>query len=266
MKLRTTLLVTATTLLLTSPTLAQPITMTGQSRFVEGTTVSVIEGIKTTNGPIRDEAFPGDFGTWSTNVLVSGNMVVMGAQESGFNGTDTITINSFAMNWTGGGGPGTSGTGTLTNVVSFSFNVSQTSTFSMNGLFGSGAFVTLSLSLVGPDINLSYDASNSTVMLEDVSGILSAGDYTLTLNGFGTVSYEGPGGNGSGAGGAQPLLVFVVNAGDCPSDYNHDDAVNSQDLFDFLTDFFAGSADFNADGVTNSQDFFDFLAVFFTGC
>ena len=52
----------------------------------------------------------------------------------------------------------------------------------------------------------------------------------------------------------------------CRCDWNHVNCVNSQDFFDFLTDFFASNADFNEDVVTNSQDFFDFLSCFFSGC
>ncbi|MBC7773604.1 MAG: hypothetical protein H7210_14000 [Pyrinomonadaceae bacterium] len=52
----------------------------------------------------------------------------------------------------------------------------------------------------------------------------------------------------------------------CPCNWNNLGCVNSQDFFDFLTDFFGNNADFNEDTVTNSQDFFDFLACFFGGC
>jgi hypothetical protein len=47
-----------------------------------------------------------------------------------------------------------------------------------------------------------------------------------------------------------------------PADWNGVDAVNSQDFFDFLSDFFGANADFDGSGDTTSQDFFDFLEAF----
>jgi hypothetical protein len=61
---------------------------------------------------------------------------------------------------------------------------------------------------------------------------------------------------------ADPLVPTPA----CRADWNDDDTLNSQDFFDFLSDFFVDNADYNTDGITNSQDFFDFLTAFFAGC
>jgi hypothetical protein len=62
--------------------------------------------------------------------------------------------------------------------------------------------------------------------------------------------------------------ISILPGPECPADFNLNSVVNSQDFFDFLGAFFAGTpaADFNRDGQTNSQDFFDFVAAFFAGC
>ncbi|MGE3108149.1 MAG: choice-of-anchor tandem repeat NxxGxxAF-containing protein [Phycisphaerales bacterium] len=70
------------------------------------------------------------------------------------------------------------------------------------------------------------------------------------------------------SGGATALLAVPLPVGQlgCPSDWNNDQFINSQDFFDFLVDLFDSAADINYSGTTDSQDFFDFLTAFFSGC
>jgi hypothetical protein len=64
--------------------------------------------------------------------------------------------------------------------------------------------------------------------------------------------------------GLGPLHVTVV----CPGDFNGDATRTVQDIFDFLTPWFAhdSRADFNGVGGVTVQDIFDFLAAYFTRC
>jgi hypothetical protein len=56
--------------------------------------------------------------------------------------------------------------------------------------------------------------------------------------------------------------------GPCPADFNGSGGASVQDIFDFLSDFFAQSltADFNGTGAVTVQDIFDYLTAYFAGC
>ena len=54
----------------------------------------------------------------------------------------------------------------------------------------------------------------------------------------------------------------------CRADFNGNGVVSVQDIFDFLTAWFAKDpyADVNANGAITVQDIFDFLSAWFAGC
>ena len=60
--------------------------------------------------------------------------------------------------------------------------------------------------------------------------------------------------------------IIVRTVGGASPDWNHSGAVTVQDIFDFLSSWFAGSGDFNGVGGSTVQDIFDFLAAWFVGC
>src|SRR5262249_52455469 len=90
------------------------------------------------------------------------------------------------------------------------------------------------------------------------------GRFTVTVGAGGTIGMH------SGLAGANIQSgingIQLVRQADCAADWNSSGNVNSQDFFDFLTDFLNANADFNFSGITDSQDLFDFITAFFTGC
>lgn len=80
----------------------------------------------------------------------------------------------------------------------------------------------------------------------------------------------------SNSGNAQPLYRMlraaiqdaVRNPLACEADFNQNGFVGTQDIFDFLSAWFAGdaAADINEQGGVSVQDIFDFLALWFAGC
>jgi len=99
----------------------------------------------------------------------------------------------------------------------------------------------------------SFSAVAGPLTLSGTIGQMDAGSRVDPLTGGGFALVSG---------------FWAVTLPRCDGDFNNDAFINSQDLFDFLTAFFALSpqADFNRNGFIDSQDFFDFLAAFFAGC
>ena len=60
----------------------------------------------------------------------------------------------------------------------------------------------------------------------------------------------------------------LARLGACLADFNCSGAVTVQDIFDFLSAYFASdsAADINASGAVSVQDIFDYLAAYFAGC
>jgi len=130
-----------------------------------------------------------------------------------------------------------------------------------------------SLALVGPVALTAAGAlAQSGGDLEMTCSLIGSGSAMLThesgLEMSGTIGQNIVGSAMNGTTVLGSGFWDACAAAPCPADFNADGAVNSQDFFDFLNQFFALSmnSDFNRDGAVNSQDFFDFLNAFFAGC
>jgi hypothetical protein len=72
----------------------------------------------------------------------------------------------------------------------------------------------------------------------------------------------------TGGGGSSAVTINFASVPGCAADFNGDGTLSVQDIFDFLSAWFAGtpSADFNGAGGLSVQDIFDFLSAWFAGC
>lgn len=67
------------------------------------------------------------------------------------------------------------------------------------------------------------------------------------------------------------VFVVTIDVGyeppaPCPADYDESGAVTSEDIFQFLADWFRGDADYDHSGMTDVADIFSYLSDWFRGC
>lgn len=113
------------------------------------------------------------------------------------------------------------------------------------------------LSLPNGDVLLSDVSGNRIFRFHDIDG-----DGLFTGAGERTTFFTAGGGNP-----VTDTRQLVLLHPPCAADFNGSGGVTVQDIFDFLTAWFAGSptADFNGGGLS-TQDIFDFLNAWFVGC
>jgi hypothetical protein len=83
------------------------------------------------------------------------------------------------------------------------------------------------------------------------------------LGAGGSIAMAGEPETGGGVlgGGSRP-------AGPCGDDFNNSGRVSPQDLYDFISAWYAqvAAADFNGSGVVDVQDIYDYVEVLLNGC
>ncbi len=130
----------------------------------------------------------------------------------------------------------------------------------MNGAVVLSGGATGQLRLQSPSNNDVFNVSSGT--FNRVLNLTANGEYryTATLN-TGDLQPSTPSTMG-------PRDVNIYASFVCMADFNGSGTVNTQDIFDFLSSWFAGNlaSDTNANNALAVQDIFDFLSAWFTGC
>jgi hypothetical protein len=215
-------------------------------------------------------------GAWDAQVGVAITMcgslpvVEAGAMQSSSMTPSEIRLETGGwMNCHGDPQPGTSYGASYDSEFSFTFRLSRTTTYTWSGSmawspgqYGSSDYP--NVYLIGPD-GVIYGQIYS--LRFSTSGELEPGLYTVSGDFWEEVQRDYV--DWPPCPESLIEFVFSMTPPPCPCDWSGDEAVNTDDFFMFLDNFFAGEADFNFDGATNSQDFFDFLGCFFAppgGC
>ena len=173
---------------------------------------------------------------------------------TGDNRCDIADYNMLVLNWDAGGTPPAAPVACLGLPTGNAANVngcrSGSATFSVTAV-GTGPF-TYMWRKNGVNNSLFTNASSRTPTLT-LSNLqtASAGSYDCLIT------------NACGSVGSASATLSV-----CAADFNCSGVTNTQDIFDYLAAWFAGSstADINLTGGVNVQDIFDFLSTWFAGC
>ena len=250
-----------------SPCMAQT-TPVSQARSVSGTTYATSQFCAPDTDTGSDAAT--DFGPWETDLTVVSSMC---AATITFNATQLsqMMANSIYANGTVGFAHGqlpsmrdvrARGGSTF----SYTFNVPVSTEYFLVGSWqtsgGMMSLPTRTVTLTGPGgVIFIHEGFTNNYTSE---GPLPAGQYTLFATAaidYNNISNPSP--TSFSTGFDLNMTISPVVPPSCPCDWDTSGAVNSQDFFEYVTDFFSGDADFNDSGATDSQDFFDFLTCFF---
>jgi hypothetical protein len=251
------------------------VTVLAQERKLEGVSISTYQdGSTFTDGPYVI-APPSDYYYyWADQLQLSGNMTANAMQQGGFDGVGTFQLDLWSMSISGGGDVNTSGTATLVNKFSYLFEVTEPCSYTLDTFFGGSLPIVTSFEFrTGSTVLLADDNTDNQVVEFHASGILQPGTYSFTVDGSGTISYTGPGGNGGGAGGQQPLFRLAITPlPPCGSaDFDGDGDVGTDaDIEAFFACLagiccptcYPGGADFDGDGdVGTDADIESFFRV-----